>query len=142
MSYLDCEDKELLKVITKDELNFVLNLPASLGNPPDPEIWYRMNAIGKKIVQAIESGKIKQIHKPEIRPSRAKFYVQSDYVPNGGIKSMADGRTYDSKSRYYKSLKEKGLVIVDEKPKEKSRTIESDLTGRDIKNAIERIKSR
>ena len=37
-----------------------------------------------------------------------------DTMPGGihGMKSMADGKQYDSKSRYYRSLKDHGCVIV------------------------------
>lgn len=140
MPYLDCEDKELLKVLSKSDLAFISNLRIPHGSHPD--IWARKHIIDRQIINAIDSGKIRQIPKQQVTPSRAKFYVQSDYVPDGQIKSMADGKMYDSKSKYYSSLKEKGLVIMDEKPKTKSKTIESDLTGRDVKNAIERLKSR
>ena len=38
-------------------------------------------------------------------------------VPDGmdAIKSMADGRTYDSRSAYYKSLKSRGYEIAESK---------------------------
>lgn len=69
--------------------------------------------------------------------------VISDYVPTGAIKSMADGKMYDSKSKYYKSVKEAGMVVLgNDAPRESKKKIDSDLTHRDVKNAIERLKSR
>lgn len=38
------------------------------------------------------------------------FYIQSDTMD--GIRSMADGRMYDSKSRYRADLKARGLIEV------------------------------
>lgn len=40
----------------------------------------------------------------------ARFYVQSDNID--AFRSMADGRTYDSKSAYRADLKARGLVEV------------------------------
>lgn len=40
-------------------------------------------------------------------------YVQSDNMGGvQGLKSMADGKMYDSKAAYYASLKEKGYEVV------------------------------
>lgn len=40
-------------------------------------------------------------------------YIQSDSLGGvQGLKSMADGKNYDSKSAYYASLKEKGYEVV------------------------------
>lgn len=40
------------------------------------------------------------------------FAVISDDLGVHGIKSMADGKQYDSKSAYYKSLKSQGYEVV------------------------------
>jgi hypothetical protein len=140
MIYLNCEQSELLKVISQEEMDFVSTVRIPYGSHAGQ--WAKKHLIDERIAQAIEAGQIKQIEREPVGQSRAGFYAQSDYVPGGEIMSMADGKTYDSKSTYYKSLKAQGLHIMDEKPKERKREIESDLTGRDIKNAIERLKSR
>jgi len=60
------------------------------------------------------------------------------------IRSMADGRTYDSRSRYYGSLKAQGCEIVgndrawlNDQPKFEPRAV-----GPDIKRAIQELESR
>ena len=79
------------------------------------------------------------LSKRNAAPPVRNFYVQSDYMPSGALKSMADGKTYDSKSQYYRSIKNAGLVVMgNDKP---NKTEANEVTGRDIKDAIERIRA-
>jgi hypothetical protein len=70
-----------------------------------------------------------------------RIQVISDYIGSGAVKSMVDGKMYDSKSKYYRSLKENGCFI-NESPVAKTQPQISEISGKDIKNAIERFKSR
>jgi hypothetical protein len=72
---------------------------------------------------------------------KTKVYVQSDYIESGSIKSMADGKIYDSKSKYYQSVKDAGCVIVGNEKQQANKGV-NELTQRDVKNAIERLRSR
>lgn len=60
-----------------------------------------------------------------------------------GIKSMADGKLYDSKSAYRKSLKEKGLVELGNDAPVVGKGPEASISERelkqDIKTAIEQL---
>ena len=60
------------------------------------------------------------------------------------IRSMADGRMYDSKSGYYGSVRRAGCEIVgdDRKPFDRRPEFVSAGVGRDIKQAIEQLRSR
>jgi hypothetical protein len=60
------------------------------------------------------------------------------------IRSMADGRIYDSRSRYYASVRAHGCEIVgdDRAPFERRPELRSEGVGRDIQNAILELKSR
>jgi len=60
------------------------------------------------------------------------------------IRSMADGRVYDSKSRYYGSVKAAGCEIVgnEKAPFDRRPEFVSKNVGRDIKNALEQLRSR
>lgn len=49
-------------------------------------------------------------HAPKQRADLAAPAVVRDYMEP--MQSMADGREYDSRSSYYKSLKEQGMEIV------------------------------
>ena len=74
-------------------------------------------------------------------PPKRSFYVQGDYVPGGEIKSMADGKIYDSKSKYYQSVKDAGLVVVGTDKIKQKREADT-VTERDVKQAIDILKSR
>lgn len=60
------------------------------------------------------------------------------------IRSMADGRMYDSKSAYYADLKARGCEIVgnDKAPFDRRPTFEPQGVERDVKTAIEQLRSR
>lgn len=50
-------------------------------------------------------------------PQRSEFpapYIQNDNLPGGihGLRSMADGRMYDSKSRYLRGVKNAGCEVI------------------------------
>ncbi len=60
------------------------------------------------------------------------------------LRSMADGRTYDSRSAYYASVRAAGCEIAgDERaPFDRRRAFEPGRAGGDIKTAIEQLRSR
>lgn len=138
MIYHDCEESELLKILSQDDIDFASNVRIPYG--AGAGLWARKHFIDEKISEAIESGEISRVVTQPVKGSYAPYQI-SDYIEGGELKSMVDGKMYDSKSQYYKSLKERGMVIVGNEKME-NKKIDSDLTGRDIKDAIERIKSR
>ncbi len=75
------------------------------------------------------------------KPVKSIPYIIGDNIEGGHLKSMADGKIYDSKSKYYQSLKEAGCVIVGNEKQESTKSI-NEITQKDVKNAIERLKSR
>lgn len=118
---IDCD--QLLSILPQEDIDFVttVRIPYNGG----AGLWARKHFIDEKIAQAIADGVVQEIEREEVGVRRAGFYTQSDYLPSGDLKSMADGKMYDSKSKYYKSLKEQGMVIVDEPPKErKEKTVD------------------
>jgi len=79
------------------------------------------------------------------RPTR--LYVHSDYMGSDihGLQSMADGKKYDSKSAYYKSLKAHGCEIVGNE-KQGSGHVEQYTDSqatyeRELKTTIEKLQS-
>ncbi len=60
------------------------------------------------------------------------------------IRSMADGRTYDSRSAYYASVRAAGCEIVGEAraPFDRPPAFEPGRAGPDIKTAIEQLRNR
>jgi len=60
------------------------------------------------------------------------------------LRSMADGQVYDSRSAYYASVRAAGCEIVgdERKPFDRRTDVEPGRAGRDIKIAIEQLRSR
>jgi len=60
------------------------------------------------------------------------------------VRSMADGKMYDSRSRYYESVKRAGCEIIgnERAPFEKRPQFSPSPVGPDIKRAIEQLRSR
>ena len=56
-----------------------------------------------------------------------------------GIRSQADGKKYDSRSSYYKSLKDQGAYIVDHKEPKAYKPKVMKGSGLDIKRALQKL---
>ena len=71
-------------------------------------------------------------------PARKGPYIISD--TQAAFKSMADGKMYDSKSQYRRSLREQGYVEMgNDLPQQK--TYQPANVGKDIKDAIEQVRA-
>lgn len=84
------------------------------------------------------NGEWQEIPSDYTPPRRKGPYIISD--THEPFKSMADGLYYDSKSAYRRSLRERGLTEVGNEPPTPPK-FESDVTGKDIKDAIEQVKA-
>lgn len=73
---------------------------------------------------------------PPLHRARSAHYVISDTID--GFRSMADGKMYDSKSRYATDLRARGLEIVgnEKAPFEKEHTYDSRGLGDGIERSI------
>jgi hypothetical protein len=60
--------------------------------------------------------------------------IRRDDMP--AMRSMGDGKMYDSKSAYYNHLKQDGLEIVDSKPEKPVVDDAPVVTGHDVKEAV------
>lgn len=93
----------------------------------------------KKWIARMVDGEFKLIPIENYAPS-AKVYVQQDTMEP--IRSMADGKMYDSKSAYRRDVKARGLIeLGNETIKEPKRDIPEGLRN-DIREAYERITGR
>ena len=79
---------------------------------------------------------------PPLHPSAPAPMVRPDGMEP--IRSMADGRTYESRSGYYASVRAAGCEVVgDERaPFERRPAFEPGRAAPDIKAAIEQLRSR
>lgn len=139
------DDKEIvkLKVLSKDEYEYLSNLkiPYQDGGP----YWFRLYGLQEKIVEAFKKGKIKEVNHEPVCETAKKFYVQSDYVagPGQAIKGHHDGKHYDSKSEYYRSLKASGHMVVEPGMTKEKRETRGDFDcSRELKAAYQEVKAR
>lgn len=74
--------------------------------------------------------------------SGALPYVQKDDLGKG-IRSQIDGKMYDSKSAYYKSVKNSGHVIVGNETQKNSNEVRGDFDcSKELKEAWQYVKSK
>lgn len=113
---MDCCLDEAVKkrILTKADAAFLVNhrIPAKDGIP-DSRLWRKLLQIQDKMDDAIQSGRIKKL-KYEAASESKKFYVISDHLGEGasGVLNPVDGKKYDSKSAYYRTVKEAGCYVM------------------------------
>lgn len=90
----------------------------NLIETPLNELTLDLRSIAFSIGDKIDAY-VAELNKDFVPQQFTKVHIQTDYIngAGGAIQSMADGKMYDSKSKYYKSLKAQGMVIADEPPK-------------------------
>lgn len=142
-TYMGVKADDLLNgVLTPEEYKFAIYCAFSYNDQSGT--WLKLRLIQLKVKEAIESGKVQTVINSPVKRGKAA-YVQSDCMGEGvqGIQSMADGKRYDSKSAYRRSLKEKGLVELGNDAPTKGRGPEASIDERelkhDIKTAIEQL---
>lgn len=68
-------------------------------------------------------------------------YVQTDSLDN--VVSPIDGKPYDSKSSYYKSIQEAGCNIIEDNPLERKGTETTDYdVQQELKDAIDEVEAK
>lgn len=73
------------------------------------------------------------------------FSIKTDYIngPGGAIRGQHDGKMYDSKSAYEKSLKATGHVIVETDSRPQKRETRGDFdVKKDLKDAYQSVMSK
>lgn len=117
-TYEGYSHEDLIKLLGEDDGKwFISGCPIPYSAPL--EQWNRK----VKVDETVKQAKLKVHKTPDFVPP--KVYLNSDDLGIKGVFNPADGKTYDSKSCYYKTIKQKGLVINDDpvakpsKPKQK-----------------------
>jgi len=142
-TYMGVNEDDLLNgVLTPEEYQFALYCTFSYNDQSGT--WLKLRLIQLKVKEAIESGKVQTIKSaPVIRQRGPQVITDSAGDTIHGIQSMADGKMYDSKSAYRKSLKEKGLVELGNDAPTQGKGPEASISERelkhDIKTAIEQL---
>lgn len=137
-----CKDLIAAGIITQNEAEWVNSVRIPYNATGDQ--WLEKHRIDRLITKAVADGVVQEIPREAVTIQRS-IHVIGDYVagPGDAIKSMADGKMYDSKSTYRKSLKEKGLVeLGNDAPttcKEPEYKICENELKRDIAEAIQQL---
>jgi hypothetical protein len=100
--------KDIVRLLGEDDAKwFASGLP--IPYQADKSVWDKK----EKIQSLIKKSKLKIQPRPEFKAP--KINIVSDALGEGvkGVFNPADGKTYDSKSEYYKAVATKGLVIND-----------------------------
>jgi hypothetical protein len=142
MSYMNVKSDDLLAVLTQDEIEWASTVRIPYISTGDA--WYKKHHIDSRIVKAIADGVIQEIPREVVTTQRGGHII-GDYIagPGDAVKSMADGKMYDSKSAYRKSLKAQGMVeLGNDAPttcKEPEYKICEKELKRDISEAIQQL---
>ena len=135
MTYMNCEELELLKIISKDDLEWAstIRIPyTSTGGE-----WAKKHGIDTKITNALQDGTIESIKHEEVKATRS-VQIIGDYIngAGGSVKNMADGKVYDSKSAYYKAVKAAGCVVMGNDAPKQAKEAEYKINERELKQDI------
>lgn len=124
------------KVISKIEAKFLYELKIPIHG--GLELWQRKDGIENKVLLAVNK-EIVQEYKSA--PSKYSIVnVISDDLGTKGVRNPVDGKVYDSKSAYHKSVRAAGCQVVGNEPiPAKKREIRGDFDcRREVAQAIER----
>lgn len=125
-------------ILTKEEADYAetLHIPGNDGISG----WLKKYSIDEKCLEAVKAGLVPECEKADKRD--AGVHVISDSMGVHGIQSQADGKYYDSKSQYRKSLKAHGMVEMGTDAPTKANTeLRGDFSNlkRDISKAYDQV---
>lgn len=120
--YYEITDADAEQVLDNDEYLFFSSgrrIPYASGG----ELWVLFDRIQMKLRKAMDDGQINGVELGSV-PSGVRIYITSDNIGNGaqGILNPADGKYYDSRSAYYRAVKDAGCVVMgSDAPRENNR---------------------
>lgn len=149
MIYMNVLVSDLLanKVFTQKEWEFLdtLKIPYPSREGVDSNaLWREKQRLDGLLIAAVESGKVNLIPPERVEPRQAA-YVQSDCIGEGvqGVFNPVNGKKYDSKSSYYKAVKDAGCVVLGNDAPKEAKGPRAKINDRelkhDIKTAIEQL---
>jgi len=142
MQHMDVKYDDLLaaKVLTQQEIDWLSSIRIPYGD--NTGLWHEKQRLDKLVANAIAAGAVKIIPREEVRIS-GTIQIISDDLGIQGVLNHADGKKYDSKSQYYRAVKQAGCVVMGtDAPttcKEPEYKICENTLKRDIKEAIEQL---
>jgi len=131
-------EQDLFKILNKREAAFMASGSIIPFNDPD-NLWLLSAKINQKVLKALRKKRLKY-EVIEVQ-KQSSFNVISDDLGTKGVKNMATGEMFNSKSSYYKSVKAAGCEIVGNDPiPDKPREQRGDYDCRaDVARAIEQV---
>lgn len=135
--YYSFSDKSFKKVLNKKEYEFHSSGGVIPLKGTTMHLWRLLDDIQRKMILAYQKGTITPV-KRSMAVKRASTGIISDDLDN--VVNPMDGKTYDSKSSYYKSIKDAGGVIVgNEKMKPKEHKIDDNQIKRDLHQTAKQL---
>ncbi len=98
-------------------------------------MWIEKHIIDCQIMKAIASGVVKEIERKPAQRS-ISHYVISDDLGIQGIMNHANGKKYDSKSQYYRAVKEAGCVVLGNDAPREAKPLEYKICEKELKRDI------
>lgn len=131
-------DKEnLLPHLTEEEVLLYDGGRFSITGNADYSVWHKMHFLWNKIENLVQSDIIDIIGQDFVIPERLTGRHFDDNITP--ILNHANGKVYDSKSKYYADLKASGHVIV-ESGMDKPRETRGDFDARkDVAKALNQL---
>jgi hypothetical protein len=147
MMFMDVNVSDAISagVLTEEDAAFLKDLRIPYHDTEG--LWADKQRIERLMLNAIRDGVVTPIEREPVVALRGPEII-GDYIngPGGAVKSMVDGKMYDSRTAYEKAVKAAGCVIMGNdaptiaKPKEVP-LCDRDI-GRDIKTAMEQLGGR
>ncbi len=109
---------DLSSFLDAAELDAFFSRKIPLNSSNSYELWSQHHAFVERVISIIQDNKLQPLEQEQSLASPPA--VREDRMD--GIQSMVDGKIYESKSAYYKHLKEGGHHIVDYKQEHKPKT--------------------
>lgn len=138
-----CEDLLAQNVVSEAELTWVQNVRIPYNATADE--WLDKHLIDRAIKKALASGIVCEVEREEVKTARGPQII-SDYINSSAgdaIKSQADGKMYDSKSQYYKSVKDAGCVVLGTDAPTTAKEVDYKINEKELKqdiaNAIQQL---
>lgn len=129
--------ESLLPHLTEEDLSLYNDGKFTISGNSDSEVWYKMHTLWGKIDKLVQSDVIDIDGQEFVMPKKLIGRHFDDNIDP--ILNHANGKIYDSKSKYYADLKASGHVIV-ESGMDKPREIRGDFDARkDVAKALNQL---
>jgi len=128
-----CSDLTANSVLSEEDVAWAANvrIPYNSSNGE----WAKLQRIQMCVVDALSAGTIKEVDRESVKIMRGPQII-SDDLGIQGVFNPANGKTYDSKSQYYRAVKEAGCEVLGTDAPREAKPIEAKICENDLKRDI------